>query len=188
MVCVTVECLNHVTTRHYKKPQILIFIILPLDFKALQNKWECYFSLFMEEENQGSLHCTVVLAKVFSNHSTLLQEDSLATTTGISRTIKLLLGLEKEYRVVFPSEGGVSAYSRGLELGDLKGFLQLKPFCDSMIFVTEIAIIIQGNFNTRLLFSLWKHEDLCFECEIHSLASHFPHLHSGTSSLYTCSQ
>lgn len=98
MVCVTVGCLNHVTARYYTKPQVLILIILPVDFKALQNKSECYFSVFIEEENQGSLHCTV--AKVFSNHPTLLQEDSLATTTGISRTIKLP-GLEKEFRVVF---------------------------------------------------------------------------------------
>ena len=29
-------------------------------------------------------------------------------------------------------EGGVPAYSRGLELDDLKGPLQLKPFYDSM--------------------------------------------------------
>ena len=30
-------------------------------------------------------------------------------------------------------EGGVPAYSRGLELGDLKGPFQPKPFYDSMI-------------------------------------------------------
>ena len=30
-------------------------------------------------------------------------------------------------------EGGVPAYSRGLELDDPKGPFQAKPFCDSMI-------------------------------------------------------
>ena len=30
-------------------------------------------------------------------------------------------------------EGGMPASSRGLELGDLKGSFQPKPFCDSMI-------------------------------------------------------
>ena len=30
-------------------------------------------------------------------------------------------------------EGGVPAYSKGLELGDLKDLFQPKPFCDSRI-------------------------------------------------------
>jgi len=30
-------------------------------------------------------------------------------------------------------EGGIPAYSRGLELGDLQGLFQPKPFYDSMI-------------------------------------------------------
>ena len=33
-------------------------------------------------------------------------------------------------------EGGVAAYSRGLELGDLKGPFQPKPFYDSMVVQT----------------------------------------------------
>ena len=36
-------------------------------------------------------------------------------------------------------EGGVPAYSRGLELGDLKGPFQPKPFCESTL------ILFPGN-------------------------------------------
>ena len=36
-------------------------------------------------------------------------------------------------------EGGVPAYSRVLELDDLKGPFQSKPFCDSMITITELG-------------------------------------------------
>ena len=50
-------------------------------------------------------------------------------------------------------EGGVPAYSRGLELDDLKGHFQPKPFCDSMI----IRILQEPwkiSFDTKLLLSV----------------------------------
>ena len=37
--------------------------------------------------------------------------------------------------------GGAPAYSRGLELGDLKGPFQPKPFYDSMIVTGLIALL-----------------------------------------------
>ena len=45
--------------------------------------------------------------------------------------------------------GGVPAYSRGLELDDLKGPFQPKPFCDSMIL--HYAVLFAIHFHKSIL-------------------------------------
>ena len=59
-------------------------------------------------------------------------------------------------------EGGVPAYSRGLELGDLKGPFQPKPFYDSMIFfLLQFLFMIAEIKNAYSLFIKVIHISSC---------------------------